>query len=703
MASGNPDDSNNDEDDFMRSFREKWESRFRPGFRMETPVSDIIKACFMRDGLSLQGILQRFHFPRVELSLGLLIAAEYGVADCLRLLLQAGVDVNDNTVVKLVNGNALTQTCRHGYVECVRMLLEAGVDVNFSGCYPSGDTPLMVAAVGGHMHCLELLLSHPDIKVNERNNAGATAFIKAAETGRTDAVVMLSRTPGVDLCATDNNGKTALALAAVCNHPVTLRTLLNMKVIDVNAVDLNGRSALFDTLENANDKCAKYLIETYTTDIDMVDNNGYTILDSACNCGNPYIVQTLLEKGIAFTQSPNADRTAAMSMSCLGHHTLLRKILDSGAVSVTHLDPLNRNALYFAAANGNPECLEMLIDLVPEGKKHDKGMKKMFLRSGKLMYTFLNLPILFERGIFHWHWYPEYYYRSRRSLVKKMIVHGVAPGLFPFNDRLSTPLQHAFLVNDFGLAKYILANFYLTAFDLSHFQNNQFLSREVILHGMPKIKRLFNKVTSTPWRLETLALIKASSLMPTYLKRSMIVEKFKMDQMIPAGPLQTLSFERAVRWSDIYEWDKLHVSEDLNINQWTRGVDCILMPHVIYNNQTTRYLSPPPGFRFGEDPILNQMAAFNDLIDVNGDNNDNHDHHGGFGVAGQDQDAQHAQAANFDDFDAFDPDDEIPDVLNDIMGDDSDTDQDQHVDAIDDMIDIECKRTPHLSIYIHWS
>lgn len=46
------------------------------------------------------------------------------------------------------------------------VLISAGADVNARGY--NGNTPLILAANGGHAGIAKLLLKHPDIKINEQ-------------------------------------------------------------------------------------------------------------------------------------------------------------------------------------------------------------------------------------------------------------------------------------------------------------------------------------------------------------------------------------------------------------------------------------------------------------------------------------------------------------------------------------------------------
>ncbi|KAK2149384.1 hypothetical protein LSH36_454g01021 [Paralvinella palmiformis] len=59
------------------------------------------------------------------------LAARNGHIDVMRLLLQAGVDINRQTL----NGTCLHEAALYGKIEAVRILLEAGIDVNQTNSY----------------------------------------------------------------------------------------------------------------------------------------------------------------------------------------------------------------------------------------------------------------------------------------------------------------------------------------------------------------------------------------------------------------------------------------------------------------------------------------------------------------------------------------------------------------------------------------
>jgi len=84
---------------------------------------------------------------------------------------------------------ALMLAASHGRLDMVRLLLEAGANVNVRD--EDGSTALMCAAEHGHANILKYLLSLPDTDVTAKDNDGLTALAVAMEAGHRDLGVLL--------------------------------------------------------------------------------------------------------------------------------------------------------------------------------------------------------------------------------------------------------------------------------------------------------------------------------------------------------------------------------------------------------------------------------------------------------------------------------------------------------------------------------
>jgi len=148
-------------------------------------------------------------------------------------LLARGID--PDTVDR--SGNpALVIAAREGYAATVDVLLAGRANVNARS--PTGDTAMMVAALGGHLDLVKKLRASGGAV----NPAGWTPLIYAATGGRDDIVRYLLA-EGADINAVSPNGTTALMMAVRENRDTTAELLL-ARGADPNIRNQDGAGAL---------------------------------------------------------------------------------------------------------------------------------------------------------------------------------------------------------------------------------------------------------------------------------------------------------------------------------------------------------------------------------------------------------------------------------------------------------------------------
>ena len=86
-------------------------------------------------------------------------AAKYGHLDVVRLLLEAGRDVNA-PAAKQLGRTALQAASQDGREDVVKLLISHGADVNAPAAEDGGRTALQAASQGGHEDVVKLLISH---------------------------------------------------------------------------------------------------------------------------------------------------------------------------------------------------------------------------------------------------------------------------------------------------------------------------------------------------------------------------------------------------------------------------------------------------------------------------------------------------------------------------------------------------------------
>jgi ankyrin repeat protein len=195
-------------------------------------------------------------------------AAGFGSGDTMRLLVDAGADVNaknrrgstplhwaihDEAKVRLLlahgaNVNA-TQTERRtplylasmlgNGLATVKLLLDSGADPGIATA--NGMTPLMAAAVRGDVQTMRLLVG-AKAAVNAKNGAGETSLMFAATSGSPDAVeFLLDR--GADARLRSKRNETALGNAGTAGVEAAVRLLLDHDA-EVNVRNIRGYSPL---------------------------------------------------------------------------------------------------------------------------------------------------------------------------------------------------------------------------------------------------------------------------------------------------------------------------------------------------------------------------------------------------------------------------------------------------------------------------
>jgi ankyrin repeat protein len=148
----------------------------------------------------------------------LMHAAAFGNLETLRVLLDAGAEVNARN-----RSDATALLWAAGDPEKARLLIERGADVKVQS--RQGRTPLMVAASrAGNSEVIALMLSKgADPRAKDR--LGITALSLAARAGDLASVTFLLKA-GADPNAGDFLGRTSLAAATVSRNPKVVQLLL---------------------------------------------------------------------------------------------------------------------------------------------------------------------------------------------------------------------------------------------------------------------------------------------------------------------------------------------------------------------------------------------------------------------------------------------------------------------------------------------
>jgi ankyrin repeat protein len=208
----------------------------------------------------------------------------------IRLLLNRGADVN----VRAVSGNTpLLIACIGGsQEEIIKMLLQHGADVLTKN--RMDETPLMYAAVFGDASTIRLLLSK-GVAINAISKAGMTALSFAVKHENAPAVLSLLEN-GANANLPDGTGSIPFSYAAILD-PVIAVAVLN-KTTDVNTVDVDGNSLLMWAVYNEHDSpdLIRLLLKRGAL-VNKKAKDGSTALSWALKRGNTETVEILKNAG----------------------------------------------------------------------------------------------------------------------------------------------------------------------------------------------------------------------------------------------------------------------------------------------------------------------------------------------------------------------------------------------------------------------
>ncbi|KAL0482045.1 hypothetical protein AKO1_013271 [Acrasis kona] len=138
--------------------------------------------------------------------------------------------------------------------------------LSLKGCDPNvqneedGRTPLHVSAMRGNMPMIELLMDHPSIDYDLRDDQGCTPIYLAAENLKYDIVKMFLE-KNVDSKIGNNNKKTILHLFAEQGNKVLIKMLIEQYHHDLNSTTTDELTPLHLASQNLRRPVIEYLLQ----------------------------------------------------------------------------------------------------------------------------------------------------------------------------------------------------------------------------------------------------------------------------------------------------------------------------------------------------------------------------------------------------------------------------------------------------------
>uniref|UniRef100_A0A8B9RJM5 Ankyrin repeat domain 52 n=1 Tax=Astyanax mexicanus TaxID=7994 RepID=A0A8B9RJM5_ASTMX len=287
--------------------------------------------------------------------------AVVGSEDCVSALLEHEA----SGLCRDVRGKSplhLAASCGHG--EVLRLLLQAAAqsDPLDSLLDYSGYTPAHWAAYHGEDDCLEVILEHKPLSIQEGNSF--TPLHCALMNGHDAAAELMVETMGSEIInLRDAKGRTPLHAAAHSEKVSGLQLAL-VWGSEVNSVDYSGRSALMVAAEAGQTTAVEILLQQAKADLSLLDMNNNTALHLACSRGHEMCALLILSEidDLSLINATNNALQMPLHIAARnGLATVVEVLLSRGATVLAVDEEGHTPALACAPNKDVADCLALIL------------------------------------------------------------------------------------------------------------------------------------------------------------------------------------------------------------------------------------------------------------------------------------------------------------------------------------------------------
>ncbi|KAJ5633545.1 hypothetical protein N7528_001387 [Penicillium herquei] len=279
----------------------------------------------------------------------------------------------------------LTWAARHGRLGILKLLLEAGLDVNQTD---RKGTSALSRALDNRHEAVARLLFQNGANIDTCTSNGTTALTRASRDGH-EASVRLLIENGAMTSGGDSGGP-ALLQALECRHEA-IAALLVENGANFHARDIHNMTPLSRALDNGYEEIARFLIENgadlyynffaRVTPLTRASGNGYdamvrllidkgvmgngddgglALLTALAN-GHQAIATILIENGANVNTSDLSGMSPIFHASKMGYEALAGLLIDSGA-DVNAMNEYGHTPILLASQYGQDAIVRLLID-----------------------------------------------------------------------------------------------------------------------------------------------------------------------------------------------------------------------------------------------------------------------------------------------------------------------------------------------------
>lgn len=259
----------------------------------------------------------------------------------------------------------LLEASRKGLYNEVEQALERGADIQAINSF-GGMPPLTLAAEGGHLQVVALLLSE-GAKINVENAFGRTALTAAIWRDQQKVVEFLVK-KGAQINFRSNGQFVSIPIiVAALNNRLEIAKTLIAQGADVNLHEVGGMSALGEAVRGGHTKMAALLLDhgadpniKMAGQLDVGAFKERSPLMIAASNGFYAIAQALIMKGANVNAKDERGNTALSLAAKADQVEIAQLLLDAKASPETEVES-GFTPLALAAMEGNMELVELLL------------------------------------------------------------------------------------------------------------------------------------------------------------------------------------------------------------------------------------------------------------------------------------------------------------------------------------------------------
>ncbi|KAL3102100.1 hypothetical protein niasHS_003509 [Heterodera schachtii] len=268
---------------------------------------------------------------------------------------------NSPEFVQQADSTPLMEACCGGHSDVVRMLLQAGTDIN--ALSSTHNTALIYACASGYIECVKELLATGRCDLDIRNESGHCALMEAANIGNVEIMKLLVKHGAkiTNVVESVEYKESALTLAAFKGHFDAAKYLLSLMPDTKDALEEEEvYTALIEASMDGHVEVAKLLLSAGAK-VNLANESFENPLTLAAGGGHTEMVKLLLSAGAELEEPNDEGYTPLMEASREGHFDVVEMLLDQGAnVNAKNEDGLE-TPLTLAASGGFKDVVELLV------------------------------------------------------------------------------------------------------------------------------------------------------------------------------------------------------------------------------------------------------------------------------------------------------------------------------------------------------